>query len=459
MKDAELHPPAYVLWAARTLEEAGYETWAVGGAIRNTLLGLPSGDWDLTTRAPPTAVRRLFKRTVPVGLEHGTVGVLTREGTLLEVTTFRRDIETFGRKAVVEFAGTLEEDLARRDFTVNAIAWHPLSRRLRDPFDGMNDLEAGILRTVGVARERFSEDYLRVLRALRFSGRFNFVIHGDTWDALTASTKSLGVLSPERIREELLKVLAGDPRPSGALSLYQISGVLRALFPEVEASTASRREAADDSLWVHSLLVADALPKERPLLRLAVLFQGVGHPDGRPGPGPEGSGSEGEGIEWTGGRRERVAALMIRLRFSNAEIRTITELIQAGMEPPVHLEGGASLRRWLHRAGPEQLPSLVRIWAASARMDRLRKGKAVSAVVDLVGRLRGEIRSGAALRDGDLAIDGRDLISLGLRPGPRFGEILQSLMEEVLEDPGLNQKDLLRDRVLSQWASGEGGAK
>ena len=134
--NAKPSAPPHVRWVARTLEDAGFETWAVGGAVRNTLLGVASGDWDLATRAPPPVVRQLFPKTVPVGIEHGTVGVLTREGTLLEVTTFRKDVLPLGRKAVVEFAQTLEEDLSRRDFTVNAIAWHPLREQFRDPFQG-----------------------------------------------------------------------------------------------------------------------------------------------------------------------------------------------------------------------------------------------------------------------------------------------------------------------------------
>src|SRR5690606_15815195 len=180
----DLHPPAAVREIARRLEDAGYETWAVGGAVRNAVLGLPPGDWDLATRARPPEVRRLFRRTVPIGIEHGTVGVLGRDRVLYEVTTFRRDVETTGRHAVVEFADSVIEDLARRDFTCNALAWHPLRGELLDPFSGLEDLRAGWLRTVGAPDERFAEDYLRVLRALRFAGRLRTAIEPRTWDAL-----------------------------------------------------------------------------------------------------------------------------------------------------------------------------------------------------------------------------------------------------------------------------------
>ncbi|HEV2132552.1 MAG TPA: polynucleotide adenylyltransferase, partial [Longimicrobiaceae bacterium] len=149
----ELEPPHEVRRIARRLEEAGHATWTVGGAVRDALAGIPPGDWDLTTAARPGEVQRLFRRTVPIGVEHGTVGVLGKDGHLYEVTTFRRDVETFGRRARVAFADTLEEDLERRDFTINAVAWHPLTREVRDPHGGVPALRAGLLRTVGEAEE------------------------------------------------------------------------------------------------------------------------------------------------------------------------------------------------------------------------------------------------------------------------------------------------------------------
>ncbi len=218
-------PPA-VCWIVRTLENAGYETWAVGGAVRDVLRGRPSGDWDLATRAHPTQVRRLFKRTVPIGVDHGTVGVLARDGVMYEVTTFRRDVETDGRHAVVVFADDIREDLARRDFTVNAIAWHPLRAELLDPFGGVADLDAHVLRTVGAPEERFREDYLRILRALRFAGLFSLEIEAETWKALRGLVDHVTSLSAERIRDELLKVLDADPSPGHALR--PVRGVRRA---------------------------------------------------------------------------------------------------------------------------------------------------------------------------------------------------------------------------------------
>jgi tRNA nucleotidyltransferase/poly(A) polymerase len=434
--DRRLEVPGYVRWVTRTLEEEGYETWTVGGAVRNALLGLPSGDWDLATRAPPTVIQRLFPRTVPVGIEHGTVGVLTREGVLLEVTTFRRDVETFGRRAVVKFADTLVEDLARRDFTINAVAWHPMREEFQDPFRGRKDLEAGLLRTVGDPGERFSEDYLRVLRALRFSGRFRFRIHGPTWGALTHAVEHLPRLSPERIREELMKSLAECSRPSAVLSLYGATGVLEILYPELASLVGTPRPGREgEDLWVHSLLLMDTVPSSRPLLRLLALLQGLGAPAAKEGeedhPGLRG--------------RDRAAALMIRLRFSNAQIRRVTERIPPGPEVPLNLTSPPQIRTWLYEAGPETIPDRARLWLGKARLDALRWGQDPEPALSLISRIRREIQSGAPLRLHELALDGRDLIALGLKPSPRFGTILEGLMQRVLGDPSLNR----RDRLLS----------
>ncbi|MBT8398069.1 MAG: CCA tRNA nucleotidyltransferase, partial [Gemmatimonadetes bacterium] len=344
--------PDYVRWVVDTLEQAGYETWTVGGAVRNTLLGIPPGDWDLATRATPQVVQGLFPRTVPVGVDHGTVGVLTRQGVLLEVTTFRKDIETTGRHAVVEFADTLQEDLARRDFTVNAVAWHPIRREYSDPFSGREDLKEKVLRTVGTPEDRFSEDYLRVLRALRFSGRFKLRIDDPTWAALCACTDHLDQLSPERIREELLKVLTEDLTPSETLALYEESGVLGALYPELSAVSGCRRSGRDEDLWEHSLRLVDQLSSRRPILRLAALLHGVGIA-GSPDPAKRSDSEDPAGDreeERRARARERAAAALIRGRYSNQEIREVSEIIGIGLEPPLDLPDAPALRGWLNRA-------------------------------------------------------------------------------------------------------------
>lgn len=414
----KIHVPPAVRWICRTLEAAGHETWTVGGAVRDALAGTPSGDWDLTTKARPKEVRRLFRRTVPLGMEHGTVGVLARDGTLYEVTTFRRDVETDGRHAVVAFADTVEEDLARRDFTINAIAWHPDREVLKDPWNGAQDLRDRVLRTVGSPEERFQEDYLRILRALRFAGRYGLQIDAGTWAALTAGTSGLGRLSPERIREELEKAIAPsrilNAPPSQALNLYASSGVLERVYPELAS--------ASSSVWAHALAVTDRLAdrtRNRDLPLAALLS--------------------------TGGDTLSAVAILTRLRFSNARIRDVGALAGALAEVPTsgHLEGDPVVRRrWLAKVGRVLLPQILRLVAASAAVagDLERRDPSVRATAARALRaLRREARSGAPLSQQELALTGRDLIRAGYRPGPAFGRVFDKLFDAVLEDPRRNE--------------------
>ncbi|MEX1257509.1 MAG: hypothetical protein WEG36_07820 [Gemmatimonadota bacterium] len=443
-----LQAPAAVRWVAQTLEEAGFETWAVGGAVRDSLAGRAGGDWDLATRAHPGEVRRIFRRTVPIRMDHGTVGVLARDGTMYEVTTFRRDVETTGRHAVVAFAESLDEDLARRDFTINALAWHPLREVLHDPFDGAADLERKILRTVGRPAERFSEDYLRVLRALRFAGAFGLEIEGDTWRALTAAVGRTGILSPERIREELEKVLAGSVRPSGALALYAASGILAFLYPELDALVTHPR--AENGRWfAHSLRTVDALPAIRTELRWAALLEGIGEPEG-----PSGAGDGG----LPAGDRAflRTAALLTRLRTSNARVAALAELTRWMARPPDVGADDATLRRWLSAVGRERLRPLFRVWCAEVRADEPEGSPRTRRHLRaLWTRLRGVARSGVPLGLSDLALTGRDLIRMGYTPGPHFGEVLDHLLDQVLEDPVRNRTADLQGEAVA-WLEARG---
>jgi len=414
-------PPA-VKWIARTLEDAGHETWAVGGAVRDVLMGRPSGDWDLATHATPTEVRRLFKRTLPIGVEHGTVGVLARDGTMYEVTTFRLDVETDGRHAVVRFAETIQEDLSRRDFTVNAIAWHPLREELLDPFGGVADLDASVLRTVGVPTERFREDYLRILRALRFAGLFGLDIEPGTWTALCSLTGHLTVLSAERIREELIKVLNADPAPGRSLSLYAASGALLVLYPELADLRGQGSALAGVDPWTLSVATADELPVGRPFLRLAALLTELDAHD--------------------------AAGLLLRLRLSNAQVDETAFRVAAAPLPPPEADD-RTFRTWLSRSGPGRLAALARLDLARARAVRALGGEDRTSAVVASWRRAKQVRSAAPpLAVGDLALDGRDLISLGLKPGPGFGSILEALLEWVLDDPARNRREVLEKRAL-----------
>jgi len=386
--------PDEVLRIAKTLEDSGYETWCVGGAIRDNLLGLENHDFDLTTAAPPDEVRRLFKRTVPVGIEHGTVAVLDRRNTPHEVTTFRKDIRTDGRHAVVEFGVSLMDDLARRDFTINAIAYHPIAHRWQDPFEGAADLEHKLIRSVGDPNWRFQEDYLRILRALRFSARFRFRIHARTLEAAKANAQGLAQLSAERVRDEWFKGIMTAARVSKLLTLWMDTGAARIWLPEIRETRVGRREMG----------ALDKLRRD-PVLVTALLASDP-------------------------------ASLLTRLKCSNKEIER-GRAIGAWREKfpdPRHLP---QVRHWLSQVG-EHADDLLTVLPA------LGLPSPASRLPQVVASIRAA-KDPLTLKD--LAVAGDDLLAAGVRPGPDVGETLQRLLAEVLEDPGRNTKQYLLSRV------------
>lgn len=409
-------PPVGLLQIADRLEEAGFEAWAVGGAIRDEILGRPRADWDLATDAKPEEVRRLFARTVPLGMEHGTVGVLSDDGTLFEVTTFRLDVETDGRHAVVEFATDIEDDLARRDFTINAIAWRPATGELRDPHGGIDDLRDRVLRAVGEPEVRFAEDYLRVLRGLRFAGTYDLEVEPETWSALREAAVHLSRLSAERVREELLKVLA-SATPSRALRMYGDAGALDHWYGEIAL-------AAQDSAWDESLEAIDALRPHRPLLRVVRLLLSAGaRSQAEDDPGRE------------------AEALLQHLKFSNADTRRATHLV-AHYVPLVHpADGSATIREWLHTAGIEHARDLFRLHFAAARASGDEDSERAMAFT--WRRVHDEIVHHAPVSVAELAVDGSDLIALGLPQGPLVGLMLEELLAQVIESPDRNEREAL----------------
>ena len=384
--------PDDVLRIAQKLETAGFETWCVGGAIRDNLLGLENHDFDLTTAAPPAEVRRLFKRTVPVGVEHGTVAVLDRAQRAHEVTTFRRDIKTDGRHAVVEFGVSLMDDLARRDFTINAIAYHPIRHEWRDPFRGGDDLDAKLIRSVGDPNWRFQEDYLRILRALRFSARFGFRIHPGTLEAAKANVQGLAQLSAERVHDEWFKGIRTADRVSKLLGLWKDVGAARIWLPEI------RERGAGSS----SLRALDKLPRD-PVLITAFLASDP-------------------------------PSLLTRLKCSKREIergRAIGQWRERYPDPK-HLP---AVRRWLSEVGEYADDLLVLHSVGTAPRSPLPK------IVESIRAAKDP------LTVKDLAVTGDDLLAAGVRPGPEVGETLQRLLAEVLEDPTRNTRDRLLARV------------
>jgi len=409
------HPPAALLHIAERLEDAGCQAWAVGGAIRDAIRGRPRADWDLATDARPEEVRQLFPRTVPLGLEHGTVGVLGDDESLYEVTTFRLDVETDGRRAVVEFASDIDEDLARRDFTINAIAWRPATGELRDPYDGLDDLRDGILRAVGEPEQRFAEDYLRVLRAFRFAGVYALTIEEETLSALRAAVPGLKRLSAERVREELMKVLS-SPSPSRSLRLYSENGALRGWYGELV-------EVASTPAWHDALRAVDAVRSHRPFLRAVRLLLAAG--------------GEAEAAA------ARAEAMLRRLKFSNADIRRGTHLV-SHYRPLVHpADSSASIREWLHTVQVQHSRDLFRLHFATARASGSDDSR--RALVYTWGRVHGELVDASPVTMSQLAVGGSDLLDLGLPRGPLVGLMLEELLAQVIESPERNERETLLD--------------
>ncbi|QJR34878.1 tRNA cytidylyltransferase [Gemmatimonas groenlandica] len=385
--------------------------------MRDALLGEAHLDWDLATAATPTQVRKLFRRTVPVGIEFGTIGVLDRDNLMHEVTTFRRDVKTDGRHAVVEFGASLDEDLARRDFTINAIAYDPIDHRLHDPFGGQIDLARRVVRAVGDADARMREDRLRALRAIRFAARFGFEIAPDTWTAIVESAPFLNRLSPERVKQELEKTMEQVLAPSTAFVRWRDAGAFASLVPALA-------DVGDETLRA-----IDALPRPglagRPLrktLRIAALFSEVG---GKP------AERALRDLRFSNQDTANVSALVDRWsRFATS----LTEAVAAGTLPE-----DAELRRLAASVGRLRVAAFVRL--AAARWTAT--GGVNPALVRRLHRRMLTIAFREPIELADLALDGDDLRSAGIATGPALGRLLHALLQRVIEEPALNTRDAL----------------
>ena len=428
---SRLHPTESVLAIARRLEAAGFEAWCVGGAIRDAILGGEPLDWDLATPATPEEVRNLFgrRRTIPIGVEFGTVAVLDEAGVPHEITTFRRDVRTDGRHAVVEFGASLDDDLARRDFTINAIAYRPHTDEIRDPFGGQRDIEARMVRAVGDADLRMREDRLRALRAIRFASRYGFAIERATLAAIRASAPHLTRLSHERVQQELVKTMEQVRRPSGALRLWRDVGALSVLVPALHGLDEVALATLDELPPAGDLPGVTARP-QRTINRVAALFLDVT---------PAQTRRTLTGLRFSKHDVSWAVALVERWHSLAAEMR---DALIAG--PPAD----ARVRRWLASIGRLREGAFLRLalarWTAAARHGSAAPDE--SAVRSLHRRMRH-----SAYRDpielADLQVNGDDLRRAGIPAGPIYAKILHALLERVLDDPALNTPERLLAEV------------
>ena len=402
----------------RTLNEAGYEAYVVGGCVRDSILDRVPGDWDITTSALPEQVKELFHRTVDTGIQHGTVTVMMgKEG--FEVTTYRVDGEYHdGRHPdAVTFTRSLEEDLKRRDFTINAMAYHP-EHGLVDLFGGMEDINRKIIRCVGDPVERFTEDALRMLRAVRFSAQLGFTVEENTKAALTKMSGNLEHVSAERIQTELVKLLVSD-HPDYLRTAWE-TGLTREFLPEFDAcmETAQNTPHHCCSVGEHILKSLTEIENDR-LLRITMLLHDIAKPvvkktdeNGR------------DHFKTHGPVGEKLAGKILRrLKFDNVTIRNTCRLIRYhDLRPTPDAE---DVRRAVNLIGEELFPLYLKV---------------LSGVTEAY---HGILERGECTSLKTLAVSGKDLIKAGHPAGPALGALLERLLDCVLKDPTLNTKEKL----------------
>ncbi|MEX2443705.1 MAG: HD domain-containing protein [Alkalispirochaeta sp.] len=431
--------PRRVKRFARVFDGANHELSVVGGAVRDSLLGRTVNDYDFATSATPEEVQQLFRRTIPTGIQHGTVTVVF-EGFQFEVTTYRIDgrYDDHRHPDSVTFTRSLYEDLRRRDFTINAIAADPLTGRLTDPFHGRDDLRRRTIRTVGDPAERFAEDALRMLRAVRFAATLEFEVSSDTFSAITPQREEISTVAPERVFQELSKMMEA-PAPSVGWRLLRESHLLSFVAPELlESDAQERQESTLRGLFDHLVTSCDCASPEDASLRWAALLHDVGK--------PRCMAYDDRGLHFHGhdeASAEMAAELLRRLRASRRLIDSVTHLIRHHMFGVAGDSSDAALRRFVSRVGSDFALPLVTLRRADicGKTGSRPTGQDLN---ELERRIEIVLREDAAITTKDLAINGRDLMTeLELSPGPHIGVILAELLETVLDDPEMNSRESL----------------
>ncbi|MBR1854853.1 MAG: CCA tRNA nucleotidyltransferase [Lachnospiraceae bacterium] len=432
-----------------TITAAGFEAYIVGGCVRDSILGREPEDWDITTSAKPEEVKALFSRTIDTGIQHGTVTVmLDKEG--FEVTTYRIDgkYEDNRHPSEVIFTPNLREDLRRRDFTINAMAYNEQTG-LVDLYGGLEDIGRGMIRCVGDARERFTEDALRIMRAIRFSAQLGYTIEKETKAAIREMAPNLAAISAERIQVELVKLLV-SPHPDYLRDAYEL-GVTKVFLPEFDVcmNTPQKHLHHIYSVGEHTLHSMMAIKPDR-VYRLTMLLHDIGKPATLKADEDGTTHFHGHNEVGEGMARE----ILQRLRFDNDTIYKVCKMVlyhdYGNDVKPDH----RIVRRAMNRIGTDVFFMLFPVKRAdvAAQSDYLRQEKL--AMIDAWERIYQEILANQqCINLKDLAISGKDLIALGYKPGPDMGETLQNLLELVLDHPEYNTKDRLIEEVKNRKAA------
>ncbi|NLK46027.1 MAG: HD domain-containing protein [Treponema sp.] len=424
-------------------ERAGFEAYLVGGAVRDMLMNKDVSDFDIATNAKPNQVMSIFKKVIPTGIEHGTVTVIF-QGEHIEVTTFRteKDYSDGRHPDNIEYAATIEEDLSRRDFTMNAIAANLRNGSIVDPFDGRHDIKIKLIRCVGNPLERFNEDGLRPIRALRFASVLGFDIESKTLEAIPASLKITEKIAVERFHDELLKMLK-SPVPSVGLRLMEQTGIMKIFLPELcECRGVMQKGFHNFDVLDHLYYSCDGTDNNNINVRLAALFHDVGKPSV--------SALGNDGV-YTFYQHEAVSAAMTqkileRLHFSRQTITYVCHLIKNHMffyEP--HWTD-AAVRRFLVRIKYSEYENVLEDLFELRRGDLFGMNRIVppsNQLLEFQKRIESVLENDNALSLKDLDINGRDLMKIGIPSGKNIGIVLNELFETVLDDPSMNIKEKL----------------
>ncbi len=420
--------------------ENGFQCYLVGGSVRDLILGSFSGDFDFATDARPDDVMKLFKKVIPTGIKHGTVTLLM-DDLSIEITTFRSDGKYIDgrRPEEVFFSDSLEVDVKRRDFTINGLAYDLLTNRVLDHVGGLDDIRLGMIRTIGNPRERFSEDGLRPFRACRLASKLGFTIHDETFSAIPDTLKIAAAVSPERVRDELIKILESET-PSVGFEYLRKTGLLKLMLPELDSCYGvSQNRFHTYDIYYHSLFSADSAPRERPLLRLAALLHDIGKLPTRR------MGDEGDytfyNHEVVGAKITRKA--MKRLKFSNDDISYANNLILNHMFHFTDEWTDGAVRRFMRKVGVEYLDDIFLLRLADRKGTGSREGMPAP-IKKLIKRIDRIIEDENAITVKDLDINGNIIMEeLSLKQGPLIGKILNELLEVILDDPEKNRREIL----------------
>lgn len=443
-------PVSYIL---HTLNEAGFEAYAVGGCVRDAILGRIPEDWDITTSAKPEQVKALFRRTVDTGIQHGTVTVLIRDNGY-EVTTYRVDgvYEDGRHPKQVSFTSQLSEDLLRRDFTINAMAYHP-EEGLIDLYHGKEDLQNRVIRAVGVPEERFHEDALRIMRAIRFAAQLDFDIEPDTLRSIHTFSERLTLVSRERIQVEMNKLLKSDHPEK--FRLFFETGITAILFPEFDEmmDLAQKNPYHCYTVGEHTLAMLSSIAPD-PLLRWTALLHDVGKIHTH--------STDENGIDHFYGHGKvssEIAHQFLReLKFDNATIDAVTVLTRYH---DYHFDlTKPNLRRAIHKVGQDYFPYLLQIIRADTLAKSTYAQERLLPKVEQVEQMYQEVLAAkdcVSLKS--LAVGGKDLIASGIKPGPQMGKILDAMLEAVLEEPAKNNREDLLAMLPELTASGNNSQK